>query len=129
MGKRKSRDSVSDMTPPRKKSLERSILIQHTLPVPPMRKSVACFYIQFPDNDFHRAIYVAERTISELRNQISRKAQVHTRCIIYRVPGGGKRLADEAFVQQLIDGQSMIAEFVGNRSLDSGTDVVLNLTI
>ncbi|KAL4993205.1 hypothetical protein BDV10DRAFT_179558 [Aspergillus recurvatus] len=128
MVKRKSCDSVSEMTSLRKKSLERSIMIQHTLPVPPTRKSVACFYIQLPDNDFHRAIYVAERTISELRDQISRKAQIHTRCIIYRVPDGGERLADEAFVQQLTNGQSMIAEFGDNRSLDGGTDVVLNLT-
>ncbi|KAL5001385.1 hypothetical protein BDV10DRAFT_160564, partial [Aspergillus recurvatus] len=97
--KRKSRDSVLEMTSLHKKSLEYSIIIQHTLPVPPTQKSVACFYIQLPDNNFHHAIYIAERTISKLRDQILWKAQIHTRCIIYHVPDGEERLVDEIFVQ------------------------------
>lgn len=80
---------------------------------------VACFYIKFPGNDFHHAIYISDRTVYELRDQISRKAQIKIHRIIHEIPGGRKISVDEDFVRQLPDRQVLTAEFV------DGIDIVL----
>jgi hypothetical protein len=69
---------------------------------------VACFYIQFPGNDFHHAIYIPERTICELRDQILRKVQIHTRSIFHQNGAGSNILVDNEFVRQIPDRQVMI---------------------
>jgi hypothetical protein len=86
---------------------------------------VACFYIRFPDNYFHHVIYIPERTICELRDQIMRKVQVRTRTIFHRNGAGPNILVDNEFVRQFPDRQVMIAEFLDTVNIDRDIDVTL----
>jgi hypothetical protein len=83
---------------------------------------VACLYIQFPSNDFHHAIYIPERTICELRDQILRKVQIHTRSIFHQNGAGSNILV---FVRQIPDRQVMIAEFLDPVNIHRDVDVIL----
>ncbi|KAL2819967.1 hypothetical protein BJX63DRAFT_380873 [Aspergillus granulosus] len=127
MEKRKVCGSVSQPDCLRLKASRQSTIIQHRPLVPSLRRPAACFYIQFPGNDYHRAIYVAERTICELRDQISRKVQIRTRHIFHRKAAGLNMLADDEFVRQISDGQDMVAEFLNSSNVARDIDVVLTI--
>lgn len=87
---------------------------------------VACFYIRFPSSDLYRAIYVSERTVRELANQISRKAHIPVQGIFHGISGTIKLPVDDDFVRQLPDGQDLEAEFIGHFHFDDGfVEVVL----
>ncbi|KAL2783362.1 hypothetical protein BJX66DRAFT_318655 [Aspergillus keveii] len=92
-----------------------------------LQRPAACFYIQFPGNDFYHAIYVHDRTIRELRDQISRKARVQARCIFNRRGAGSNMLAGDGFVRQIPNRQVMAAEFLNPLNVDRETDVLLTI--
>jgi hypothetical protein len=81
--------------------------------------------MQFPGNDFHHTIYIPERTIYELRDQILRKVQIQTRSIFYGNGEGPNILVDNEFVRQIPDRQVMIAEFLDPVDIERDIDVIL----
>ena len=85
----------------------------------------ACFYIRFPHDDFYRAIYVMERTVDELKTQVSKKAQVYVDSIVYELTGGRKAPVDDEFVRQLADGQDLTVEFSDHFDFDISIELVL----
>ncbi|KAL2783541.1 hypothetical protein BJX66DRAFT_318305 [Aspergillus keveii] len=129
MEKTKARNSSSHPNYLHLKALKQSSLIQNELQTLSSQKPAACFYIQFPDNDFHHAIYIKERTFYELRDQISRKAQIQARRLFYQEPSSSKRLIDEEFIRQIPNGQDMAAEFLNSSDIDGDIDVILIIKV
>ncbi|CAP79353.1 Pc17g00660 [Penicillium rubens Wisconsin 54-1255] len=125
MEKRRFSGSISQSNCLRLKASRQSAIVQHEAQVAPSRRPVACFYIRFPDNYFHHVIYIPERTICELRDQIMRKVQVRTRTIFHRNGAGPNILVDNEFVRQFPDRQVMIAEFLDTVNIDRDIDVTL----
>ncbi|KAJ0415582.1 hypothetical protein BJY00DRAFT_293393 [Aspergillus carlsbadensis] len=73
MEKRRFGGSISESNCLRLKAVRHSAFAQYKAQIVPSQRPVACFYMQFPGNDFHHAIYIPERTICELKDQILRK--------------------------------------------------------
>jgi hypothetical protein len=88
---------------------------------------VACFYIRFSDeqnDDYYRAVYLTERTVRDLMNKISEKYKIDPDRIIriLRVNGEGlKIMVDDDVVQQLPEGQDMVAEITEASKLEVTT--------
>jgi hypothetical protein len=88
---------------------------------------VACFYIRFPDEQnghYYRAVYLTERTVRELMNKISEEYKIDPNRIIriLRVNREGlKIMVDDEVVQQLPEGQDMVAEITEASKLEVTT--------
>ena len=89
---------------------------------PPERaiKPIACFYIlvkvsgSSPDNDYYRAVYLMERTLTDLITNIAIKCQVESTKITRTLrvnPKGLKIMVDDEVVRELPEGQDMTVEF------------------
>ncbi|QIX00556.1 hypothetical protein AMS68_006073 [Peltaster fructicola] len=83
-------------------------------------KPVACFYVQpriagKPSADnFHRAIYLMNRTLKDFVNGVAAKSNIEPTKVIrtYRVSRTGLQvLFDDECIQELAEGQDMTAEF------------------
>jgi hypothetical protein len=80
--------------------------------------TVACFYMRFADadeqnGDYYRAIYLTERTVLDFVTKISEKYKINRDAIVRvsRVSRDGlKIMVDDDVVQQLPEGQDMVAE-------------------
>ncbi|KAI4207974.1 MAG: hypothetical protein LQ346_000311 [Caloplaca aetnensis] len=94
---------------------------------PPERtnKPVACVYalIQMPsqtgNDDCYQAVYLMERSVTDLVTQLASKCDIEPSRISRTVqvnPKGLKIMIDNALVRELPEGQDMIVEFVENRS-------------
>ncbi|KAF9891113.1 hypothetical protein FE257_005049 [Aspergillus nanangensis] len=88
---------------------------------PPMdrpAKPIACFYIRFPRTDhcqdeYYRAVYLTERTVSDLMRQISTKQRFDPDRIVrvlHVKQNGLKIMVDDDVVRELPDGQDMVVE-------------------
>ncbi|EED20856.1 hypothetical protein TSTA_080890 [Talaromyces stipitatus ATCC 10500] len=97
---------------------------------PPVKrppKPIACFYIRFPDEekgDYYRALYLSERTVSNLTVKIAEKCKVNPGCIvrIVRVSLSGVETAvDDDIVQQVPEGQDMVAKVTEVSRLQTST--------
>lgn len=90
-------------------------------------KPIACFYIRFPDKqngDYYRAVYLTERTVRDLMTKISEKYKIDPDRIvrILRVSREGlKIMVDDDVVQQLPEGQDMVAEITETSKLEVAT--------
>jgi hypothetical protein len=88
---------------------------------------VACFYIRFSDEqngDYYRAVYLTERTVRDLMTKISEKYKIDPDRIIriLRVNREGlKIMVDDDVVQQLPEGQDMVAEITEASKLEVTT--------
>ena len=89
---------------------------------PPERqtKPTACFYVLIkmsgnaPEDDYYRAIYLMQRTVSDLISNIASKCDVDPARIktSLRINEKGlKILVDEELVREIPEGQDMIVEF------------------
>ncbi|PLB55441.1 hypothetical protein P170DRAFT_506039 [Aspergillus steynii IBT 23096] len=86
---------------------------------PPHSGSAVCFYIRFHhdwkrQDHYHRAVYLKERTVRDLKVQICRKQSMNPDSVsrmLHVNPGGLKIIVDDDVVQQLPDGQDMMVEF------------------
>ncbi|KAH8692671.1 putative CP2 transcription factor [Talaromyces proteolyticus] len=100
-------------------------------------KPIACFYIRFPSeqgDDYYRAVYLNERTVHNLMNKISEKYKIDEDRIVrlLRINHNGLRIMmDDDIVQQLPEGQDMVAEFsdasnfqIATPDVDSPTSAV-----
>ncbi|KAK1146378.1 hypothetical protein N8T08_003165 [Aspergillus melleus] len=84
----------------------------------PRTGSAVCFYIRFHhdwmrQDQYHRALYLKERTVHDLTVQICRKQNMDPDSVarvLHVNPGGLKVIIDDDVVQQLPDGQDMMAE-------------------
>jgi len=88
---------------------------------PPERvvKPVACIYIKprisgvVPQDDYYRAVYLMQRTIRDLVNEIARKIDVEPTKILRTLRINSKGLQifmDDETVRELAEGQDMVAE-------------------
>ncbi|EED19919.1 CP2 transcription factor, putative [Talaromyces stipitatus ATCC 10500] len=90
-------------------------------------KPIACFYIRFPDEqngDYYRAVYLTERTVRDLMTKISEKYKIDPDRIVrvLRVSRDGlKIMVDDDVVQQLPEGQDMVAEITEASKLEVTT--------
>uniref|UniRef100_A0A093VL02 Grainyhead-like protein 2 like n=1 Tax=Talaromyces marneffei PM1 TaxID=1077442 RepID=A0A093VL02_TALMA len=90
-------------------------------------KPIACFYIRFLDEqngDYYRAVYLTERTVQDLMTKISEKYKIDPDRIvrILRVSREGvKVMVDDDVVQQLPEGQDMLAEIIETSKLEVTT--------
>ncbi|ATY63806.1 CP2 transcription factor [Cordyceps militaris] len=81
-------------------------------------KPVACFYVQYDDQmtekrEYHRAIYLYERSLPELIKQLAAKfGLVESRIsrILHRLPSGLEVELDNDVVHELAEGQDMRLE-------------------
>jgi len=89
---------------------------------PPERiiKPVACFYVQprifgqTPKDDLYRAIYIMQRTLTDLVNGIATKSNIEPSKVLRTIrinKQGINILFDDETVVELPEGQDMIAEF------------------
>ena len=88
-------------------------------------KPVACFYIMVrvpddvPDGDCYRAVYLMERTVKDLINNIAMKCDIEPSRIVrtLRINSKGfKIIVDNEVVREMQEGQDMIAEYSEARS-------------
>lgn len=89
-------------------------------PEPRAIKPVACFYVQPriaskpPPDNFHRAIYLMNRTLKDFVNAVALKSNIEPTKVIrtYRVSRKGLQvLFDDECIRELPEGQDMTAEF------------------
>ncbi|BCR85633.1 grainyhead-like protein [Aspergillus chevalieri] len=81
-------------------------------------KPIACFYLRFPRNetqkdDFYRAVYLSERTVSDLMEKISHKQLLDPSRVVrvlHVKENGLKIMVDDDVVRELPDGQDMDVE-------------------
>lgn len=93
------------------------------------RKPIACFYVRFPSTespplDYYRAVYLTERTVGELLRKISEKQHIDPSrvvSVLHVNRNGLKVMVDDDVVQELPEGQDMVADICEARSPD-GTD-------
>lgn len=99
-------------------------------------KPVACFYVLIkikgngPGDDYYRAVYLMQRTLKDLINNIAAKWQMQASQITRTIrvnPKGLKIMIDDEIVQELPEGQDMIVEFseiesIPSVKLESGAD-------
>ena len=89
---------------------------------PPERviKPIACFYVlikisgQNPEDDCYRAVYLMERSVRDLINNIAKKCGVEPAQVTRTLrinPKGLKIMVDDDVVRELPEGQDMIVEF------------------
>ena len=89
---------------------------------PPERaiKPIACFYVLIkvarlnPGDDCYRAVYLMERSVKDLINNIARKCGVEPTQITRTLrinPKGLKIMVDDDVVRELPEGQDMMVEF------------------
>ncbi|KIY02486.1 uncharacterized protein Z520_00951 [Fonsecaea multimorphosa CBS 102226] len=88
-------------------------------------RPVACFYVRQKDaaKDYYRAIYLMQRTVRDLINNIATKFQIDPQRItqVTHVNSRGLHIiVDEDVVRELPEGQDMIVEFT---SLDTDQPV------
>ena len=90
-------------------------------------KPIACFYVLIkvpditPGEDYHRAVYLMERTVDALITSIAMKCGVdptHVTRSLRVNPRGLKIMVDDEVVRELSEGQDMVVEFV---ELDAST--------
>ncbi|OQO01610.1 hypothetical protein B0A48_12646 [Cryoendolithus antarcticus] len=90
-------------------------------PAPRTIKPVACFYIQprlpnkSSDDSYYRAVYLMSRTVKDLVNVIAMKCDIEPTMVARTVRvcrTGLNVLFDDDCVQELEEGQDMLAEFV-----------------
>lgn len=83
-------------------------------------KPIACFYVLIkapsntPGEDYHRAVYLMERTVNALITSIAMKCGVDSKQIARTLrvnPRGLKIMVDDEVVRELPEGQDMIVEF------------------
>lgn len=79
-------------------------------------RPVACFYVREKDavEEYYRAVYLMQRTVKDLINQISDKFQIdpHRVTQVTHINSKGLRIiVDEDVVRELPEGQDMIVEF------------------
>lgn len=75
---------------------------------------VACLYIRFPQTRYHRAVYLTERTTSDLADKIAQKQRISPDRIVRIVhisQTGLQVQVDDDLVRELPEGQDMAAEF------------------
>lgn len=80
---------------------------------------VACFYIKprvagtQPKDDFYRAVYVMQRTLRHLVQEVARKSGIEPNRVLQtvRIKQSMHILFDDDTVQELPEGQDLIAEF------------------
>lgn len=101
---------------------------------------MACLYVQprivgsVPEDHYYRAVYLIQRTVKDLVNGIAMKSKIEPTKVVrtIRVTSKGLHvLVDEDAVQEIPEGQDIIAEFYAlkphspiRREWDSGpTDV------
>lgn len=88
---------------------------------------VACFYIRFPDEqngDYYRAVHLTERTVRDLLNKVSDKYKIDPDRIIRILcvnREGLRIMVDDDVVQQLPEGQDMVAEITETSKLEVTT--------
>lgn len=87
---------------------------------------MACFYVlsrhDGQTDEYYRALYLMERTVSNLKRQLSKVRDTtaeHIARLIRINPAGLRIMIDDTVVQEIPEGQDMIAEF---REGD-GTDI------
>lgn len=96
--------------------------IDPTYRTPPARPSrlVACFYVLIkisggaPDNDCYRAVYLMQRTVSNLISSITHKCGVQPESVsrTIRINSKGLKIAvDDEMVQEMSEGQDMVVDF------------------
>lgn len=82
-------------------------------------KPVACFYVQYDDHsnsekrEYHRAVYLYQRSIHELNKQIAAKwglDESRIKRTIHKLPSGLEVELDNDVVQELREGQDMRLE-------------------
>jgi hypothetical protein len=81
-------------------------------------KPIACFYLRFSrsetqKDDFYRAVYLSERTVSDLMEKISHKQLIDPSRVVrvFHVKENGlKIMVDDDVVRELPDGQEMDVE-------------------
>lgn len=94
--------------------------LSYVAPVQRLIKPMACFYVLIkqvdiaPTDDYYRAIYLMQRTVSDLISAIASKCEVDpsrvTRSL--RINSKGlKILIDEELVREIPEGQDMTVEF------------------
>ena len=100
--------------------------------VPPAErlvKPIACFYVLIkitgatPADDYYRAVYLMQRTVSDLISSIASKCSVDPSRVTRSLrinPRGLKILIDEELVREIPEGQDMIVEF---QEVDEDTSV------
>jgi hypothetical protein len=81
----------------------------------------ACFYVkprilgEQPTDDYHRAVYVMQRSLADLVNGIAAKSRVPPSKVLRTVrinKQGLSILMDDETVVELPEGQDMVAEFL-----------------
>ena len=86
-----------------------------------LAKPVACFYISIKvlgksqEDDYYRAIYLMNRTVTDLVRSISIKCDIESTAVerVYRFNSRGlKIIVDDDVVQELPEGQDMVVELV-----------------
>ncbi|KAJ9647054.1 hypothetical protein H2199_002040 [Coniosporium tulheliwenetii] len=116
--------------------------VDYSYQPPPERviKPVACLYVQpriagsIPEDHYYRAVYLIQRTVKDLVNGIAMKSKIEPTKVVRTIritPKGLHVLVDEDAVQEIPEGQDIIAEFYAlkphspiRREWDSGpTDV------
>ncbi|KAF2086277.1 hypothetical protein K490DRAFT_66825 [Saccharata proteae CBS 121410] len=99
-----------------------AIGVDYSYQPPPERaiKPVACFYVQPrivgrpPEDNFYRSVYLMQRTLTDLVNGIAMKCSVEPTQVVrtLRINSKGLNiLLDDDAVQELPEGQDMVAEF------------------
>lgn len=89
---------------------------------------VACLYIQFSRNkerlhDYHRAIYLRERTVQDLKTKISEKQQIDPEYIVrilHVKQNGITVVVDDDVVRELPDGKDICADISDVAGLGDG---------
>ncbi|KAJ6096358.1 hypothetical protein N7486_007104 [Penicillium sp. IBT 16267x] len=96
--------------------------------VPLLTSLVACFYVRLLGDEFqeyHRAIYLSERTVPELVKKISEKYEIEPVDSFSLFHINNKKLkimVDDDFVQQMAEGQNMRVELHQNTNTSDSTD-------
>ncbi|KKY14646.1 putative cp2 transcription factor [Diplodia seriata] len=91
-----------------------------TRPTSILYLKVACFYVQPrfvgrpPEDNYHRAVYLMQRTLKDLVNGIAMKCKLEPTRVVRTIRINAKGLAialDDSDVQEMPEGQDMTAEF------------------
>lgn len=98
---------------------------------------VACFFIQYVGDEirnqstYYRATYLAERTVRDLVEKICHKSGINVDCVtrLLYFNGHVTRLLTDIDVQDLPEGQDMIAEFVRLGNSQGGAESAYQLRL
>lgn len=84
-------------------------------------KPIACFYVLVkvpttgPEGQYYKAVYLMERTVSDLITRIAMKCEVNPNHVIrtFRLNSKGlKIVVDDEVVREVPEGQDMVVEFI-----------------